>query len=823
MSQDRLDKAVEEMGQEAIDAATLDAVRGRVWNKLTNTAVDGCAEFRPDFPAYVSGALTGSRRMLLEDHVSRCAACRTELAEMKGERRVIAMPQRSSSRWRRWGALAAAAALVLSVLYMGRDTLDVWMAPSGPRATVVSVTGPLYRVPAPSGVEGSGGAVAAGAAIGEQERIRTGPGAHATLRLADGSTVDVNQGTELYVTAAWSGQAIHLQRGDVILQAAKQRRGHLRVLTRDSIASVKGTVFAVSAGMGGSVVSVIEGSVAVNQPGREVLLRPGQQAASNPALATTVAQAIAWSPTADEYLEILASFAKIEREIAPFAGPLRTSSALLSYLPAGAFVYGAVPNPGGKIGQGLAAAEQQAFENAAFRAWWNSDSGVELKRIVDRVRSVSSLLGDEIVFSVASAGPSEQVPVVIARVQAGQQAALTSALDGLFADAGESSRPYSVSDELMLVSDSPAHLAWAAGHLGQGAGSPFAAAIGERYKRGAGWLIGVDAAPVMALAEGDAPPVELAGMTGVKYLFLEQRSPAGAEENEVTVMFQDARKGMASWLADAGSGGAAEYVPADALLAGYVSTRQPGQLFQEFTALMTKEQPSFSGELSKLEETLGAGFAANLTAALGTEAAFALQGFSASGPTWMIAGLANDPAVIDSSLLKLVDTVNAQLAAAGQDKRCTIVQETANGRQWTTLKVGDFPFGVTWTYDGGYLVAGSDRATAERAIATRSGGSALVWSAAFQGQLPASAGIHPAAFVWLNTKGALGMFAALAPSPAVTGLMAEHDPVLVVFDGKPEQIHVASRTRLSGAIIDAMMLESLGKTLTATQSTTTRQ
>ena len=66
------------------------------------------------------------------------------------------------------------------------------------------------------------------------------------------------------------------------------------------------------------------------------------------------------------------------------------------------------------------------------------------------------------------------------------------------------------------------------------------------------------------------------------------------------------------------------------------------------------------------------------------------------------------------------------------------------------------------------------------------------------------------------------MFAALSPNPALTGLLAERDPVLVVFDGKPEQIHVASRTRLSGAIIDAMMLESLGRTLTAPQSNLTR-
>jgi hypothetical protein len=141
---------------------------------------------------------------------------------------------------------------------------------------------------------------------------------------------------------------------------------------------------------------------------------------------------------------------------------------------------------------------------------------------------------------------------------------------------------------------------------------------------------------------------------------------------------------------------------------------------------------------------------------------------------------------------------------------------------WTTLKAGGFPFAVTWTYDGSYLVAGSDRGTAERALATRNGGSALVWSPAFQSQLPASAGIHPSAFAWLNTKGALGILSMLSPSQSANGVLEDRDPMLVVFDGQPGQIHVASRSRLSGAIVDAMMLESLGRALTAPQSETTR-
>jgi ferric-dicitrate binding protein FerR (iron transport regulator) len=808
---DNLERALQEMKDENADAATLEAARGRVWANMTDGVTAACVEFRQDFHAYLRQELADTRRMLLEDHLSRCPSCRARIAEMKGERTVIAMPVRSSSRWMRWGGLAAAAALLLSVLYLGRDAIDNMMAPGGSRATVVSAYGGLYRLPV--------GTLETGAAIGDHESVRTGPGAHAVLRLADGSVVDVNERTELFVTAAWSGQAIHLQRGDIIVKAAKQRRGHLRVLTRDSIASVKGTVFAVSAGMGGSVVSVVEGSVAVNQPGRAVLLSPGQQAASNPAFASSVASAVSWSPDAESYLELLRSFVKIERELASLPAELRTKSALLSYLPAGAVVYGTVPNPGLTIDRALSLAEEQSAQNATFGAWWNSETGRLLKQMTERVQSVNSMLGDEIVFCASVAGLDDPVPIVMARVQPGKRAELSSALDGLFAVTGESPASYSVSDDLVVVSSSPTQLTWALAHLGQGAGSPFAAALGERYQRGVGWLIGMDAPPLVTMAsKDDAPPVELAGMMGMKYVFLEQRAPAGATENEVTFAFQAARTGMASWLADAGSGGAAEYLPADALVAGYVSTREPLQLFEEFTAQITKSQPDFERGLAEMDEKLGAGFVQNLAAALGTEAALALTGLSTSGPTWVMASVANNPSVIDGSLQKLVDTFNAELGPDEQSKRIVFSQESAGGRTWSTMKPGELPVGITWTYDRGYLVAASDRASAERAIATRDGGSQLVWSPDFLGQLPSSAGLHPSAFAWLNAKGALGILSVLTTNPALTELVAGRDPILVVFDGTPERIHAASRTRISGLIMDLMLLENLGKASVAQQS-----
>jgi FecR protein/Putative zinc-finger len=821
MSEDRLERALQEMREEDVDSGTLEGARSRVWESVTSagSATQGtplmrsgtsCVEFRQDFHAYLANELGGSRRILVDDHLSRCPGCRARIADLKGERRIVAMPQRSSSRWVQRGALAAAAALIFAVLYLGRDAIDGMMAPGGPRATVVAANGGLYRLPV--------GSLEAGAAIGEHESVRTGPGAHAVLQLADGSMVDVNERTELFVTAAWSGQAIHLQRGDIVVKAAKQRRGRLRVLTRDSIASVKGTVFAVSAGIGGSVVSVVEGSVAVNHPGREVLLSPGEQAASIPALASSVAAAVSWSPEADSYLRLLASFVTIEGELANFPAELRTNSALLSSLPAGAVVYGAVPNPGLTIGRALSLAEEQSAQNAAFGAWWNSETGRRLREMTDRIQSVNPLLGDEIVFCASLAG-TEPVPIVIARVQPGRRAELASALEGLFAAAGEASASYSVSDDLMVVSSSPSQLAWALAHLGQGAGSPFGAAIAERYQRGVGWLMAMDAPPLVKMASGDdAPPIELAGMIGMKYIFLEQRAPAGAVENEVTFAFQGPRTGMGSWLADSGSGGAAEYLPADALVAGYVSTREPLQLFEEFTAQITRAEPDFEQGLATMDEKLGAGFIQNLTAALGTEAALAVTGLSVNGPTWVMASVANNPAVIDSSLQKLVDTFNAELGPDEQDKRIVLQQESVSGRMWSTMKPGGLPVGITWTYDGGYLVAASDRAVAERAIATRNGGSQLVWSPAFLGQLPSSAGLHPPAFAWLNAKGALGILSTFTSNPAVGELVAGRDPILVMFDATPERIHAASRTRISGLIMDAMLLESLSRATLGQQS-----
>ena len=90
-----------------------------------------------------------------------------------------------------------------------------------------------------------------------------------------------------------------------------------------------------------------------------------------------------------------------------------------------------------------------------------------------------------------------------------------------------------------------------------------------------------------------------------------------------------------------------------------------------------------------------------------------------------MATVANNPSVIDSSLQKLVEAFNAELGPDEQSNRIVFAQESVGGRTWSTMKPGGLPIGITWTYDRGYMVAGSDRGVAERAIATRNGGSPL--------------------------------------------------------------------------------------------------
>ena len=47
-----------------------------------------------------------------------------------------------------------------------------------------------------------------------------------------------------------------------------------------------------------------------------------------------------------------------------------------------------------------------------------------------------------------------------------------------------------------------------------------------------------------------------------------------------------------------------------------------------------------------------------------------------------------------------------------QGERIALQQESMGGRTWSTMTPGGLPLRITWTYDRGYMVAASDRASA---------------------------------------------------------------------------------------------------------------
>jgi len=804
MSDNRLDNAIEAMKNEPVDPAGIKDTQTRVRQKLEDGIASACSEFRQEFHDYVQGSLAGNRRLLLEDHLGRCPKCRAHLAAIKGGQRVRTMPERRSSRWPRRTAWAAVAAMVLCAIYLGRGSIDTYLAPGGPVATIDSLDGRIFMVPA--------GMLKAGDAIGKNETVRTAHGSHARLRLADGSLVDLNESTELALDSAWSGQSIQLKRGDIIVQAAKQRHGSLRVRTRDSLTSVKGTVFAVSSGLSGTLVSVVEGSVAVTYSGEEVLLSPGEQESTNPLIESSVEQAVSWSPDAESYISMLASLSEIQERISELPAPqLPMQSRLLPYMPANTVAYGAIPNLGNNIAEAMAVMEQQATVNPLFSEWWDYGDGQKLKALMDRIQTITPYLGDEIVcgLTVNTSGTPE-VPLILAEILPDSRDRLEEAIRSLTDESGAVPFSWYIDDSLLIATAKDEYMNWIIQNLGTGAGSSFAAEIADRYSSGVGWLFGMDVSFYSGLY------ADMSGFTPeegrVKYLFFNQRNSGGIAENELTVAFDGQRTGLSSFLADSGTGGAAEYISSEALAAGYIVTREPRQLFEEFLARLSPLEPSALDSLTQAEAAgIGIEFSNNLAQAIGTESAFSIDGISISGLAWTAAVLVNDSVTLEDSIQKLVDACNTAITESGETVHIDLEREIIDGRTWTTIRSDKSPFGITWTYDGGYMIAASDRANALRAIATRNSGFPLIWDASFQQQLPASSGFKPSGFFWLNTKGAFQNFAALIQDSTYRELITQRDPILVVLNAEPEEIRAVSRTRISSAIMDLMLFRELGE------------
>lgn len=813
MNDEQFDQLLSEIrGDETIvSGAELKESKDRVRAKLEAASrLSGpCAEFRPELASYVEGSLSEARRMLVDDHLSRCAGCRKALAELKGEAKVVSIESvRKTSAFSRYGKWAIAAGIAAIALFASRERIDKFMAPSGPRATVVQVAGSLMRLP--------GESIKAGASVNEGDVIRTGQGSRATLQLADGSKVEMNERSELFVTAKWSGQDVNLERGDVIVEAAKQRRGFLRVVTHDSVASVKGTVFAVSAGAAGSLVTVVEGAVQVEQGSSSRLVSPNQRAASTPALENvTPREAVGWSENREKYFTVLTELSKLEKELAALPTPaLRTQAKLLPLLPANTNVYVAIPNLGGTIQEGMRLIEQRAQTNAVLQEWWGARDMQDFKKAFSEISAVAPMIGDEIVFALAERGSDRRkFPVVLAEVRPGQRAALQAKIDawvnqagGTRAESTDKLPAFSLTENLFVLTEKTADLAAIqSGNAGSPSGDAFSAEIQKRYQRGAGWLVGINLEEVvdagkMRGSHSDAMK-NLFDTGNVRHLFLEQRSSGSLNENSAVLTFKQARTGVASWLAEPAASGSAEYVSPQATIAASAVTRNPRQAFDEMLNLMGRLSPKMIESMREFEAQTGVSLSNDVASALGTDFTLAVEAPKIPIPDWMLAIEAYRPDSIVNAFERFAQAYNAKQTS--NEFRVTVKRENANGRDWTTVSLGPVSFDMT--FDRGYLVAGRDRALVTRAIQTRDSGFSLVRSASFRQQLPNGGGLHSSAFVWINTQTTLKDVLNLIENPALKQMLDSREPVLLLINAETERIQAVSRNRFTSLLFDTML------------------
>ena len=246
------DKILDSIRGEEPTAEQMEQAAARVRRNLFGAGsagiarITGCADYRSLFPAHIDKSLSDARRMLVNDHIRECGGCRKAFDEARGVRAKVAPfaapPARKSSgggpMFQKW---AIAAGLFAAVGTSSWGILK-WLLPgSTGSAQVASIQnidgGMLYRGDLP---------VIEGRELGAGESIRTPIGTRAVVKLHDGSLIEVNERSELSVSRGWNGTTIRLDRGNIIVQAAKQRSGSLMVSTGDALVSVKGTIFSVN-------------------------------------------------------------------------------------------------------------------------------------------------------------------------------------------------------------------------------------------------------------------------------------------------------------------------------------------------------------------------------------------------------------------------------------------------------------------------------------------------------------------------------------------------------------------------------------------------
>ncbi len=849
MSDKKFDRLLSEIRNEHVDDQVISGAGKRVWSSITASptadlsmhTLRSCEDFQTLIPSYLEKTLPEARRFLFEDHVHQCVACRHAVEQARNgelqpvwQIKIKKTAPRNFPAWR-W-AMGASAVIVVAIaslvlvngLFPGQHVV---------RGAVQNVEGSLYAVS-----DEQVRLIPAGYQIRNGDEIRTAKGSNAVVRLLDGSLVEMDERSDLSVSRGWKGTTIRLDGGHIIVQAAKQRTGRLYVATDDCLVSVKGTIFSVNHGTKGSRVAVIEGVVRVASGDRTTELRAGDEETSSFNLSKVpIKNEIAWSRDSAKYLALLGDFAILQKQFEAIPGPgLRYSSDLLAYVPDHTAVYAAIPNLAPTLGEASQLFKDRLQQSPALRSWWKEQQhgkGPKLEEVIDQLKTFSSYLGDEIVFAVDRDGSTYSAPVVLARVrQPGLEAFLQREMKRLNTDRTQAAlrvvrdpwavspspgRPFLVyvNNDMLVASPDVAELQRAATRIQQSSPSHFAETplyqqVVRSYQQGAGWLFCADMEQIVAhnVQEGSnnqLPP----GIGDVRYLMMERREVGGKTENRAALTFASERRGVASWLAAPASMGALDFISPDASLVNAVVIKNPRSIMEEMFQIIGSSEPKFPQELSEFEAKTGVSVLDDITAPLGGEVTFAFDGPMLPTPGWKAVFEVYDPATLQSTIAKLVDSFNRE--ANHPDGTLQLAKQHVGSQTYYTLRnQKEANFEVDYTYVDSYLIAAPDIATLSRAIRDRQAGNTLTHSPTFQALLPSDGYTNFSAIFYHNIGPVVGPLVeqikavgtlSAQQQQSIAALQANTAPGLIYVYGEPQRIVVASNTGFMGFDLGTLM------------------
>lgn len=784
---------------EKLDGAVVEGAAQRVWTRIAGeqaaaeagiTPVEqirNCEDFQSLIPSYLQGYLSSARTMLLEDHTRECVPCRKALKEARNgnkssqqleTQRAYVAASAFRSTVLRWGVAAVLAISVGMIAWpwIQRFTNSV----STLNAIVEASNGNLYKV-----ADNRTEPIKAGSPLERGERVRTAKNSTAVIKLADGTLVEMRERSEFSVTENGAGSTINLERGNIIVQAAKQGDHKLFVATEDALISVTGTIFSVNNGTKGARISVIEGEVRVDQSGKERVLKPGDQMTTHDSIERLPVQdEVSWSRNSDKYRNLIAAAEAVRKEVdARLTLPgNRYSTRLLDLMPEETAFYVALPNISATLADANRILQDNLQQSPELREWWNNERGRKqngrgINDAIEFVREFGSYLGDEIVVGAAirQKGANPEEPVIIAEVRdaAGMKAFIENKLSGLgearnkvhfiadpmsaAASAGSDQFYIWMENDLLAASpklDSLKSMATRVRtrNLGRFAATPFRAHIAGLYREGAGLLIAADLEKLFTSEmrkDKDAAVAQRLGLANLRYFAVEVKQKGGKPYNRAVVNFQENQQGFTSWLAAPGPMGALEFISPDANIVAAFVVKEPTALVDDLFSVLQTADPEAWQQMQNFQAQQGIDLRADLAEPLGSEYAFALDGPVLPMPSWKAVFEVDDPAHLQRTLETAVTRLNQVMNEKGKQGLAWSNDESGD-KTFYKLKSLDLSLEVNYVYAYGYLVAAPSRTLVENAIKYRESGYTLLQSSKFRASLPEDKQANFSAMVYQN-------------------------------------------------------------------------